>query len=114
VDFSQSGGRKGAVIRKHAVAEYNPARDLSDNNAALATGTNFPSPIKTSKSSSISAALKPTIATKDIWSARLGHPSEQAISRLADVNLNIMISNIASKPLNEVKNLLSQISVCCK
>ena len=87
------------------VAEYNPINDLSDNNAALATGMNFPSPATASKSSSKSAALKPASATEDIWSARLGHPSKQAISHLPDVNPNTTISNIAPKVLNEVKEL---------
>ena len=55
-----------------------------------------------------STAFKPTTATEDIWATRLGHPSEQAISHLPDVNPSTAISNVTPNPFSR------RITMACR
>ncbi|MBC7849792.1 MAG: hypothetical protein H7Y31_08650, partial [Chitinophagaceae bacterium] len=93
LQFIDSGdcAAKLQVYNKMIVAEYIPASEV-----ALATGSNFPSPISENQTKK-SAAMKPTIGTNNLWSGRLGHPSEQAIAYLP------LISNVEISDLHQLR-----------
>jgi Reverse transcriptase (RNA-dependent DNA polymerase) len=106
------------INHRMTVAEYNPLPE-ANRDAALATGSNFPSPPVAPPASNTKVGRpktnvpKKAIGTKALWLSRLGNPNDEAIRRLSNIATDVEVTDLKEpnlqrgepKALNEAREL---------